>query len=215
MFKLTHLHKSHESAHTFGAVHDCNSDSCGTGSSQCCPMSANTCDAGGQYIMNPVSGRGMTRFSPCTIGNVCSRMGSGQVDARCLVDSRNGNSTGTGGQCGNGIVESGEACDCGDGSCDEQDTQCCDSVTCQWKGGSECDSSDTGIGTGGGTDQGGNSSNGRSSRDSFSSWIDDHLTLVIGLAAGIGGSLLLLVLGCVICSCRRGRPKSPKIPIQR
>jgi hypothetical protein len=41
------------------------------------------------------------------------------------------------------------------------------------------------------------------------------LTLVIGLAAGIGGALLLLVLGCIICSCRRGRPTNPKILTQR
>ncbi|KAF3021672.1 hypothetical protein E8E15_002934 [Penicillium rubens] len=46
---------AHESAHTFGAVHDCNSESCGieSSSSRCCPMSSNTCDAGEQYIMNP------------------------------------------------------------------------------------------------------------------------------------------------------------------
>lgn len=157
--------------------------------------------------MNPVSGPGITRFSPCTIGNVCSRMGSGQVDARCLVDS-NGNN-GTTGQCGNGIVESGEACDCGNGACDEQETRCCDSVTCQWRGGNECRSD-----TRGGTDSGRGSTpgSGQSNGDSLSSWVDDHLQLVTGLAAGIGGALLLLVLGCIICSCRRR--SSPKIPIR-
>ncbi|CAG8900744.1 unnamed protein product [Penicillium egyptiacum] len=197
---------AHESAHTFGAVHDCNSQSCGTesSSSQCCPMSSNTCDAGEQYIMNPVSGPGMTRFSPCTIGNVCSRMGSGRVDARCLVDSRNGNNTGRDGQCGNGIIEAGEACDCGNGSCDEQDTRCCDSVTCQWRGGDECSRSETGQRTGQGRENNGIS---QPDRDSLS-WIDDHLPLVIGLAAGIGGALLLLVFGCIICSCRRDRQRN-------
>lgn len=196
--------QSHESAHTFGAVHDCNSESCGieSSSSRCCPMSSNTCDAGEQYIMNPVSRSGMTRFSPCTIGNVCSRIGSGQVDARCLVESRNGNGTGRVGECGNGILETGEACDCGNGSCDEQDTRCCDSVTCQWRGGDGCSRSDTGTGTGQGRGSNGNS---RSDGDP-AAWIHDHLPLVIGLAAGIGGSLLLLVFGCIICSCRRGRP---------
>ncbi|CAG7944610.1 unnamed protein product [Penicillium nalgiovense] len=195
---------AHESAHTFGAVHDCNSQSCGTesSSSQCCPMSSNTCDAGEQYIMNPVSGPGMTRFSPCTIGNVCSWIGSGQVDARCLVESRNGNSTGRVGRCGNGILETGEACDCGNGSCDEQDTGCCDSVTCQWRGGDGCSRSETGTGTGQGRGINGNS---RSDSDSVA-WIHDHLPLVIGLSAGIGGGLLLLVFGCIICSCRRDRP---------
>ncbi|CAG7962657.1 unnamed protein product [Penicillium salamii] len=204
---------AHESAHTFGAVHDCDSTACGgSGRSQCCPMSSSSCDADGQYIMNPVSGRGMTRFSPCTIGNVCSRMGSGQVDSQCLVGS-DGNSTGTSGQCGNGIVEAGEACDCGDGACDERETQCCDSLTCQWKGGSDCRSDTRGGNDGGRGTTGTGTGSGSSNGDSLSSWVNDHLTLVIGLAAGIGGALLLLVLGCIICSCRR--PKSAKIPIQR
>lgn len=207
---------SHESAHTFGAVHDCYSGTCGSGSSQCCPLSSDTCDADGQYIMNPVSMPGMTRFSPCTIGNVCSQMGTGQVDSSCLA-SRNGNSTESG-QCGNGIVETGEACDCGDGACNEQDTRCCDSVTCQWSQGDGCSRSRTGGGTGGGTGwgTGGNGNgNGQSNGQSISSWVDDHLSLVIGLAAGIGGALLLLVFGCLISSCRRRRQTNPKIPIQR
>lgn len=203
--------QSHESAHTFGAVHDCYSGTCGSGASQCCPLSSNTCDADGQYIMNPVSLPGMTRFSPCTIGNVCSQMGTGQVDSRCLVDSRNGNSTGNG-QCGNGIVEVGEACDCGDGSCDEQDTRCCDSVTCQWMQGDGCSRSRTG---GGGGSDPGTGSNDNGNGQSISSWVDEHLSLVIGLAAGIGGALVLLVFGCIISSCRRGRQPNPKIPIQR
>lgn len=185
----------------FGAVHDCSSQSCASGSSQCCPISASACDAGEQYIMNPASEPGMTRFSPCTIGNICSQIGSGQVDASCLVDSLNGNSSRGTGQCGNGIVEAGEACDCGHGSCNEQDTRCCDSVTCQWRGGSECGNPNTGQGTGQGR---GNNQSGQSYNNS-SSWIDDHLPLVIGVAAGIGGGLLLLAFGFIICSCRRSR----------
>ncbi|KAJ5306413.1 hypothetical protein N7508_005428 [Penicillium antarcticum] len=50
---------AHESAHTFGAVHDCTSSTCGSDSTQCCALSSNTCDAGGQYLMNPVSGSGL------------------------------------------------------------------------------------------------------------------------------------------------------------
>lgn len=153
--------------------------------------------------MNPVSGAGMTRFSPCTIGNVCSRLGSGQVDGRCLVDSRTGNSTGTNEQCGNGIVESGEACDCGNGACSEQETQCCDSVTCQLRTGDGCDlTNDGNTENNGNTDNTG--SNGQSGND-VSSWVQNHLSLVIGLSAGIGGALLLLIFACLICSCRRGR----------
>ncbi|CAG8254789.1 unnamed protein product [Penicillium olsonii] len=202
---------AHESAHTFGAVHDCDSSACGgSGASQCCPLSTSSCDADGEYIMNPVSGQGMTRFSPCTIGNVCSRLGSGQVDSQCLVGSDGNN--GTTGECGNGIVEPGEACDCGNGVCDERETRCCDSVTCQWAGGNGCRSHTGDTGTDGG--RGSNdSSGGGSNGGSLSSWFDDHRTLVIGLAAGVGGAFLLAVLGCIVCSCRR--PKDPKIPIQR
>lgn len=149
----------------------------------------------------------MTRFSPCTIGNVCSRLGSGRVDGRCLVDSRTGNTTGSNEQCGNGIVEAGEACDCGNGACDEQETQCCDSVTCQWRGGDGCDQ--TNDGNSGNTGPTGNTGQGTWGNDrpngDVSSWVQDHLSLVIGLAAGIGGALLLLIFGCLICSCRRGR----------
>ncbi|KAJ5669173.1 hypothetical protein N7462_010243, partial [Penicillium macrosclerotiorum] len=174
---------AHESAHMFGAVHDCTADTCETQSSQCCPLSANTCDAGGQYIMNPVSGSAMTRFSPCTIGTVCSRLGSGQVDGSCLVNSQ----TGYNGECGNGIVESGEACDCGNGACDEREAQCCDSATCQWRGGDDCDQSDTGD-----TE---NHETGNDQGSDSPYWVQTYLPLIIGLSAGVGGGFLLLLVG--------------------
>ncbi|KAF7587721.1 ADAM metallopeptidase domain [Aspergillus hancockii] len=66
---------AHESGHTFGAVHDCDSSGCGS-RSQCCPLSPSTCDADAQYIMNPFSMSSQTEFSPCTVGNVCSLLGS-------------------------------------------------------------------------------------------------------------------------------------------
>ncbi|KAI1833329.1 hypothetical protein DTO013E5_7535 [Penicillium roqueforti] len=180
---------AHESAHTFGAVHDCDSSTCGSDSTQCCPLSSNTCDADGQYLMSPVSESGITRFSPCTIGNVCSRLGSGQVDGRCLVDSYTGNTTGTNEQCGNGIVETGETCDCGNGACSEQESRCCDSVTCQLRSGDGCDQTNNGgSGNTANTDNNGNtggriSGNGQPSND-VSSWVQNHLPLVIGLSAG-------------------------------
>lgn len=160
--------------------------------------------------MSPVSESGITRFSPCTIGNVCSRLGSGQVDGRCLVDSYTGNTTGTNEQCGNGIVETGETCDCGNGACSEQESRCCDSVTCQLRSGDGCDQTNNGgSGNTANTDNNGNtggriSGNGQPSND-VSSWVQNHLPLVIGLSAGIGGALLLLILGCLIFSCRRSR----------
>lgn len=42
------------------------------------------------------------------------------------------------------------------------------------------------------------------------SWIDQHKPLVIGLAAGIGGLLLLSILGCIWNACRRRRYSPPK-----
>ncbi|GES58793.1 hypothetical protein ATEIFO6365_0003007600 [Aspergillus terreus] len=182
---------THEAAHMFGAIHDCDSDTCEQGSNNtCCPFSASTCDANAQYIMHPSSSRAMSRFSPCTIGNVCSRLGSGDVNTHCLVpDSPGISTTGVnGGQCGNGILEPGEACDCGHGACDEVKARCCDMMTCQWRGGNECERFNPESG------------------DNNGSWAQRHLGLVIGLSAGLGGGLILLTLLSVgIYSWRRRR----------
>ncbi|KAL2001370.1 hypothetical protein VTN02DRAFT_1838 [Thermoascus thermophilus] len=133
---------AHETGHTFGAVHDCDSATCAQGldaSSQCCPLSSSTCDAGGRYIMNPSTGDDITQFSPCTVGNICSALGRNSVKSNCLSDNR-GVVTITGSQCGNGIVESGEDCDCGgEESCG--DNNCCDAKTCKFKNGAVCDDS--------------------------------------------------------------------------
>lgn len=87
---MANLRRSHESGHTFGAVHDCTTDTCASGSSECCPLSSSTCDAGGRYIMNPVSSTSLTQFSPCTVGNVCSGFQSRSVRTSCLVDNYDG-----------------------------------------------------------------------------------------------------------------------------
>ncbi|KAL4799529.1 Metallo-peptidase family M12-domain-containing protein [Aspergillus venezuelensis] len=128
---------AHESGHTFGAYHDCESTTCSLSSSsrQCCPFSSSTCSAGGDYIMNPVSTSPQSNFSSCTIGNVCSSMGSGRVSTSCLTTNTN-TPTITSGECGNGIVEVGEECDCGD-ECDDND--CCDGSTCRFRGDAVCD----------------------------------------------------------------------------
>ncbi|KAL4788155.1 Metallo-peptidase family M12-domain-containing protein [Aspergillus varians] len=127
---------AHESGHTFGAVHDCTSQTCGT-SENCCPLSSTTCDAGGDYIMNPSTGQDITKFSKCTIGNICAAMGRNSVKSECLSDNR-GIVTFTGAQCGNGIVESGEDCDCG-GEEDCGDNACCNPTTCKFKDNATCD----------------------------------------------------------------------------
>ncbi|KAL8397585.1 hypothetical protein RB594_004338 [Gaeumannomyces avenae] len=131
---------AHEVGHTFGAVHDCQSNTCSDGTStkqQCCPLNGDSCDAKGQFIMNPSTGSGITRFSPCTVGNICSAMGRSSVKSSCLTSNKDV-TTITGSQCGNGIVEQGEDCDCGgpDGC---KDNPCCDAKTCKFTTGSSCD----------------------------------------------------------------------------
>ena len=134
---------AHESGHTFGAVHDCDSQTCSDGSTvaaqQCCPLSSSTCDASGQFIMNPSTGPHISAFSACTIGNVCSAFLRNSVKSSCLSDNK-GVSTIAGHQCGNGVVEEGEECDCGGPeSCGSN--SCCDATTCQFKNNAVCDDS--------------------------------------------------------------------------
>lgn len=132
---------SHETGHTYGAVHDCTSQSCAdpdvVNSQQCCPLSSGTCDAGEQYIMNPFTTAGITKFSPCSIGNVCSGIGRNQINTTCLSANK-GVVTISGQQCGNGIVEAGEDCDCG-GEAGCGDDPCCEPKTCKFKGSAVCD----------------------------------------------------------------------------
>lgn len=132
---------AHETGHTFGAVHDCTSDTCAdanfVNSQQCCPLNSGTCDAGARYIMNPSTTQGVRTFSPCSIGNVCSALGRNSVNSQCLTDNR-GVTTISGQQCGNGIVETGEDCDCG-GTEGCGNATCCNPTTCKFTSGSVCD----------------------------------------------------------------------------
>lgn len=131
---------AHETGHTFGAVHDCTSKACTDGSSnmqQCCPLAQGSCDARQQFIMNPSTGNQLTRFSPCTIGNICSGLLRQSVDGSCMTDNRNVPIISEA-QCGNGIVETGEDCDCG-GSTACAQNNCCDAKTCKYKGNARCD----------------------------------------------------------------------------
>ncbi len=133
---------AHETGHTFGAVHDCVAQTCSDGTvtmQQCCPLSADTCSANGQYIMNPSAGGGITQFSPCSVGNICSAMGRNSVKSSCLSNNKNV-VTVTGSQCGNGIVEEGEQCDCG-GTEGCGSNSCCDPTTCKFRTNSLCDPS--------------------------------------------------------------------------
>lgn len=89
--------------------------------------------------MNPSTGQGITQFSPCTVGNICSAIGRNSVKSFCLSNNRNVPLI-TGQQCGNGIVETGEDCDCG-GTASCGNNPCCDPTTCKFKSGAVCDDS--------------------------------------------------------------------------
>ena len=133
---------AHESGHTFGAVHDCVSSTCADGTAtkqQCCPLSASTCDANGAFIMNPSTGSGITKFSACSVGNICSFLGGSSARTACLANNRDV-TTITGSECGNGIVEAGEECDCG-GESGCGTNPCCDAKTCKLTTNSVCDPS--------------------------------------------------------------------------
>ncbi|PHH89994.1 hypothetical protein CDD83_4762 [Cordyceps sp. RAO-2017] len=135
---------AHETGHTFGAFHDCDSNLCAT-QETCCPLSSDQCDANRKFIMNPTTGANMNSFSPCSIGNICSGLQS-SVNSNCLTANKNVNSI-LGSKCGNGIVESGEDCDCGtDQEC--RNNKCCDAKTCKFTSGSVCDPSNESCCTG-------------------------------------------------------------------
>ncbi|GBE78703.1 Disintegrin and metalloproteinase domain-containing protein [Sparassis crispa] len=131
---------SHEIGHNFGAIHDC-TNSCGLANSTvCCPLSATTCNANSQFVMNPVTESSEMAFSQCTVGNICSLM-MGNIGAEemtnttCLVDPNRSQQLITMNMCGNGIVEEGEECDPGRGS----NSTCCDVSTCKFTAGAVCD----------------------------------------------------------------------------
>ncbi|KAI4253709.1 MAG: hypothetical protein L6R42_007476 [Xanthoria sp. 1 TBL-2021] len=134
---------AHESGHTFGAVHDCDQSGCANQNSvsaqQCCPLSETQCDAGERFLMNPSTGQGISAFSQCSLGNVCSALLRNSVSQSCLTDNRDIDTI-TGQQCGNGIVEEGEECDCG-GEAGCGNNNCCEPTTCRFRAPAVCDDS--------------------------------------------------------------------------
>ncbi|WWC69861.1 uncharacterized protein I206_103804 [Kwoniella pini CBS 10737] len=123
---------AHEIGHGFGAIHDCTSGCSLSGS--CCPSTSSSCDAGGQYIMNPTTSSSEQTFSPCTLGNICSNIGGRTLNTNCIT-SPGSRTVISLQQCGNGIVEEGEDCDPGGNST----SACCDSSTCKFREGAVCD----------------------------------------------------------------------------
>ncbi|TIB00876.1 hypothetical protein E3P96_02522 [Wallemia ichthyophaga] len=128
---------AHEIGHNFGAIHDCD-DGCSFQQS-CCPLSSDTCDANNNYIMSATSSDSATEFSDCSIGNICSALGSGQTSTSCLLDPSSADrEIKSLKQCGNGILEDDEECDGGG------ETNCC-TDQCKFKDGAVCDSSTDGC----------------------------------------------------------------------
>lgn len=115
---------------SFGAIHDCASGCSLSG--QCCPLSTSTCNANSNYIMSPVSAHNTSSFSACSIGNICTTLGSG-VNTSCLADPGERTVISLQ-QCGNGIVEPGEDCDPGSSG-----SSCCNPQTCKFAAGAVCD----------------------------------------------------------------------------
>lgn len=135
---------AHETGHTFGAVHDCDSQTCqdpiNVQNQLCCPRTAGSCDADAAYIMNPSTGPSQSNFSPCTLGNICSAIGRNSVKTSCLVANDKIQPIDGIATCGNGIVEEGEDCDCG-GEEGCGNNACCDASTCKFTSGAKCDDS--------------------------------------------------------------------------
>lgn len=131
---------AHEIGHNFGAVHDCDAQTCLAckGSNcECCPCSG--CDCKGQYVMNPESGGlNLREFSGCSQKDICQKI---PILATCLKEPGLFKTI-SGATCGDGIRDHDEECDCG-GPEKCKGNPCC-TENCKLKQGAVCsDNNDT------------------------------------------------------------------------
>lgn len=119
---------------------------------------------------------------------------------------------------------------CASGQCTSRDYQCrsvmgsmldsnntyaCDSMSCILKcassalGSNECATTGQNFLDGTPCGNGGHCNNGNCEGSSIAnaakSWIDDHTDVVIGIACGVGGVIVLSILWCLFNRCRRAR----------
>ncbi|KAJ3177701.1 hypothetical protein HK101_010202 [Irineochytrium annulatum] len=125
---------AHEVGHNFGAIHDCDAQTCGTTS--CCQCSP--CDCGGQFLMHPTDNSITSSFSTCSINYICQSLTSG-ARSSCLKPP-GALRTIKSNICGNGVKEANEECDCGQANSTAcQNDACCNASTCKLKKGAVCD----------------------------------------------------------------------------
>jgi hypothetical protein len=196
----------------------CDATTCKFKNGAVCDDANDNCCANCQFSASGTVCRPST--GPCDVEEKCTGT-SGMCPADQFIPD--------GHSCGNS-----SGLTCASGQCTSRDLQCrqvmgsilnsndtyaCDSSSCQLL----CASSKLASNTCGSLNQnfldgtpcggGGQCSNGQCAGSSvggeISSWVDQHKGLVIGLAAGLGGFLVLTILGCIISSCRRRRLFKP------
>lgn len=127
---------AHELGHSFGAIHDCDRNTCAilssSKTSECCACEPE-CDCKAKYIMHPED----TNFTPsefsyCSMKDICQRI---PYVGTCL-QSPGSKPVKIANICGNGIREFEEECDCGNEEQCKSDA-CCQS-NCKLKPGAQC-----------------------------------------------------------------------------
>lgn len=194
----------------------CDPTTCKFKDNAVCDESNEACCTNCQFSAANTTCRAST--GPCDVAEVCS--GS---SGSCPADQYVSDGTSCTSSNATGLT-------CASGQCTSRDLQCrtilgavlgsndtyaCDSSSCTlWCASSKlpsntCGSMQQNFLDGTPCNGDGKCNNGRCLGSSvggeIKSWVDQHKALVIGLAAGIGGLIVLMILSCIFSSCRRRR----------